>query len=159
MSTPRTRNKKQNRISYAAASSEVAAAGAATAFFLGVAAFLVVAFLVAAAFFAGVGLAGPLVIRPDLVLPRTFSWSTTAGACSEKVSNQNNDFYRMITYARRGLALAGSVCLGFGYGGFLCSGCFLGLGGFGRCLLGRSAFLWSGSLNSTVLLESVSQYP
>ena len=39
------------------------------------------AFFVEAVFFAGlVGLAGPLVTRPDLVLPRTFFSSTMAGA-------------------------------------------------------------------------------
>lgn len=76
----RRKKKNKNRESYAAAGS---GAAATTAFFFGVAAFLVTAFLVPAAFFAGAGLAGPLVIRPDLVLPMTFSWSTTAGAYSK----------------------------------------------------------------------------
>ena len=73
---------------YAAATSAVAG----VVFFFGVVVFLVAAFLVPAAFFADAGLAGPLVIRPDLVLPSTFSWSTTAGAYSKRVSSQDNDF-------------------------------------------------------------------
>ena len=45
------------------------------------------AFFVAVVFFAGlVDLAGPLVTRPDLVLPRTFFSSTMAGAWVVDVS-------------------------------------------------------------------------
>ena len=54
------------------------AAGAA---FLGVA-FFTVGFL-GAAFFAGVVLLVVLVTRPDLVLPKTAGFSTTAGAYLE----------------------------------------------------------------------------
>lgn len=145
------------RKTYSAVVSTAAVVAAAAAFFFGVAAFLVAAFLVAAAFFAGAGLGGPLVIRPDFVLPITFSVSTTAGAYSERVSNRNSDIDRRFTYTRGGFALASGVRLGFRCGSFLCRGCFLWLSGFGRCLLWRTAFLGSGGLSSTILLEGVSQ--
>lgn len=53
---------------------------AASAFFFGVAVFLAAAFLGAAFLVGAAALAGPLTTRPDLVLPRTNSTSTIAGA-------------------------------------------------------------------------------
>ena len=53
------------------------------AFFLGVAAF----FFSAAFFGAEVAALGPLVMRPDLVLPRlTLSGGPTAGACKDQLT-------------------------------------------------------------------------
>lgn len=71
---------------------------AAASVFLGVAFFGVAAFLAAAFFGPGflpvlgfaAGLAGPLVTRPDLVLLRTFSSSTIAGAWPSFISDKMN---------------------------------------------------------------------
>lgn len=55
--------------------------------FLGVAVFLAGVFFTAAFLGGAVDFAGPFVMRPDLVLPSTFSVSTIAGAYSKNISH------------------------------------------------------------------------
>ena len=104
-----------------------------------------------AGFFLDAGLlalAGPLVTRPDLVLPRTFFSSTTAGAwiC---IGGFGSAWRSLVTRWGRegggkGLAYGGgslALALGAGVGGgFGLRGCRLG-GGLGGGLLGTRLLL------------------
>ena len=75
-----------------------------------------------------------LVMRPDLVLPRTVGRSTTAGACN-RVSYRRNE--RKGESYRRSLALLGDVGLGLSSCGLLGgSGLLCGRGLCGRLLGG-----------------------
>lgn len=98
----------------------------ASAFFLGVAAFLGVVVFFVVAFLAGAaGLAGPLVTRPDLVLPSTFSTSTTAGAWW-MVSHGINVILERYLTAAGVLRLVAVLALAFGVVVFLVLVAFLG---------------------------------
>ena len=97
-------------------------------------------------FFAVVdGLAGPLVIRPDLVLPSTFSCSTTAGACSERSVNG-------VACTIQGLHTAGVLrllavfALGLEAAAFLAAGAFLVSGALVAVFLGAPRFLGVAAL-------------
>lgn len=79
-------------------------------FFFGVAAFLGAAFL-GAAFFAA-GFAVVFVTRPDLVLPRTAGFSTTAGAAAAGVLRGLLAFAFGLAAGFLGAALVGAAFLG-----------------------------------------------
>ncbi len=115
-------------------------------FFFGVADFFgVVDFLVAAFFAGAVGFAGPLVTRPDLVLPRTFSTSTMAGAWSMLAMRRSR--LGRGTYCGRSFTFGGSVGFSLWCSGLLSGGGFLRCRSGFRCGLLRGAdFLRSGSL-------------
>lgn len=114
------------------------------------AAFLGVAFFFGAAFLAA-GFAVVLVTRPDLVLPITLGWSTTAGACVHSQHTGSRQRGRTEgTYSSGGLARLRRVGLGL-RGRLLGGGGLLGRWLRGRGLLSRS--LLGGRLGSGGLLE------
>lgn len=95
------------------------------AFFFGVAVFLAVAFFGPAFLTGAVDFAGPLVIRPDLVLPSTFSVSTIAGACNQYQSGSHQENKSGHTAAGV-LRLLAVLALGFGATAFFAAGTFFG---------------------------------
>lgn len=132
---------------------------AASTFFLGAVAAFAEAFFGPVFFFVGAaGFAGPFVTRPDLVFPRTFSTSTTAGACCI-VSQSLNLSLLWGSYSRRCFALSSGISFGLGSGSLLSGGSFLGCCGLGGGLFGCSRLLRGSSFCSRSLLEDTCQYP
>ena len=117
----------------------------AAAAFLGVAAFFAGVFLVVA--FLAAGFAGPLVTRPDLVFPRTFSSGTMAGACEKALTMHlflSSFFDTMVEHTAAGVLRLLEV-LALGFTAFLAAVAFFGAATFDEAFFG-AAFLAAGAL-------------